>query len=618
MRSTLTYQKFPWTGGLNTAVDSGVIDDNDLVIANNLVFATSGARIKRSGIDYLDTAIPAVVSRSSSGTTRTIVFASSINIAAPLDQILVVGETIDVTLGPATYNCTAGTISAITTTTETNDTIEYTFSGATSVAEADIADTLLTVNRSADYVGVLDFWYYDAGDNTKQQYKVAVSSQPKIFRHDDNGRRKEVTKHASATAFASSITNCDLRAFNEKLFITFSGVGNTPKMWDPNVDDEFRDAPGSPPDAEFMQEHLGRLWMNDKVNRDYAHYSSTFDHTQWQGVGDSGAIPIALGDGDPRGITAFPPPFRGRFIIGKTTKMHQMVGNFPEEWQIAPMSEGGGVESHKSCVAVELNDIIYATQSGWNSLAATDSTGDFDSASISEKVQGNYSEFPQTRLRFMQGAYVPPLNSIAYAVSERGSSSHSAIYLFNIKQRAWYVWPDIDAQSLTLGQDVNGKKRLLLGMSNSRLAIAQGNDYVDFTDTSINYRAKTGTIYPNGDMRGVKGFKKFGVYFRPKGDYSFTVYFKVDDLPAQALVFDQDADGFILGEDFILGESILGSSSVLAPILKDVTGFGRGFTIDITQSGADGQVEIYGYFIEYEQADVADETQAAAISGDEE
>ncbi len=56
-----------------------------------------------------------------------------------------------------------------------------------------------------------------------------------------------------------------------------------------------------------------------------------------------------------------------------------------------------------------------------------------------------------------------------------------------------------------------------------------------------------------------------------------------------------------------MASSILGNSSIMAPYAKDVVGHGRGCTIEVTQTGTDAQIEIYGFLIEYELADIADE-----------
>lgn len=77
-----TYIKMPWTGGVNDALDSGLIPDNDLVTADNVTFGISNSRLKRQGINYFDQlTTPTVTSVTRVGTTVTITFATDIDSA---------------------------------------------------------------------------------------------------------------------------------------------------------------------------------------------------------------------------------------------------------------------------------------------------------------------------------------------------------------------------------------------------------------------------------------------------------------------------------------------------------------------------------------------------------
>ncbi len=620
-RRTQTYQQMPWNGGVNTSVDPGVLNPNDLVQADNVQFDVSGSRLKREGIDYFDTELPAVTHRSSSGTTRTLVFAASINIASPVDQKIVVGEKLTVAgSGNANYNSTACIVSAISTTTIANDTIAYTFSGASSLNESSTAASATTVTRNYDILGVHDLWYYDSSNNVKTQQLVAITSQGKWFRYDSAGRRTELTKAAAATTMAADPTFCDMLTFNNRLLVTFSGRGNTPKVYNPNGGTtEWNDLGGTPPDGEFMQEHLGRVWMNDKDNRDRLHYSSTFNEAEWKGAGDSAAIDISIGDGDVEGIKAILPPYKGRLVVNKSGRSRMIVGEDPESFQVVPITDGLGSISHNAAAAVDMDDIFYTSRRGLHSLVATDTTGDFASNYLSTKIQPSFNGWNQSVLKNMQAVYVSNLNSIAFNVAESGDTKPVDLWFFNPtiqtadgQRGVWYRWPELNAQSLCTRLDAAGKVRLVMGNNQGRILIAQNGTYTDFADEAISYRVKSGTIYVDGNPQTIKGFKKLSLIFKPRGRFNFTVYFKVDNFPVQALVFEQDVQGDELGETFELGTSILGSNSVLAPFTKDIVGYGRGCSIEVFQSGVEAQVEIYGFIIEYEPADIADHVQQSA------
>lgn len=613
-RRTTIFQKVPWTGGVNTSVDSGVLSPNDLVQADNVQFATSGSRLKREGFDYFDTAMPAVIKRSSSGTTRTLQFASSINIAGTVDHILVVGEKITVAgASVASYNGSF-TVATITTTTNTNDTITYT--GVGSLAEALTTETAATVTRNYDIIGVHDLWYFDAASNTMDQELVAFTSQGFLFKYDANGKRTQITMSGSgATALVSStFSSCDMRTFNNKLILTMDGAGNTPKYYDPMVANEWKDLASNAPDASIMMEHLGRLWMNDKDNPDRLHYSETFDETLWQGLGDSGAIDFAIGVGDPTGISVIMPPLKGRMIVCKGERVAQLLGDSPETFFFDDLSRGVGGISHKAAVSFDMDDVLYMSRRGIHSVVATDQFGDFAGRFLSSKIQPTFNEWSAGRLQYTQGTYISKLNTVAWTVAEDGQTKANAVWLFNptipgdnpTQPGEWFRWPNLYLQSIStrLSSDT---QRIIGGNNAGRIMIGQNGEYTDFETDGISYRLKSGTIYPDGNSQTIKGFKKFGLLFRPRGRFNFTVYVKVDSLPAQAMTFEQSVTGELLGSEFVLGQSVLGNTTILAPYVKDLEGFGRGMTIEIFQTGTDAQIEVYGFLVEFESADIADE-----------
>jgi hypothetical protein len=690
---SLLHRILPWNGGLNTALDSGLISDQDLTIADNVVFSTALSRLKREGMEYFGTALPAVTHRSSSGTTRTLVFASSINIASPLDQLLIVGEKITIastgTGNDLTYAATDVAIATITTTTNTNDTITYTDTG--SLNESSTATSTITVQRSSKYLAAHDYYYLDTS-YVKQRYTVAASSQGWLFRYDDNGRRKRVvadinpvdtfvdgdvntstnaitlSAHTLRTGVKCTLTNsggalpgglavstnyyvikvdantiklansldnallenpiditsaagggthsltptlpttitgpldrCQLATFNNLLIWSMTGTGNVPKQWDPNVDDEYEDLWGNPPDFSFFREHQGSLITNDKTDLDRAHYSSPFNQWEWQGLGDSGAVDTDPGDGDEYGITAISPTFKGDLFITKRTKHYRVIGILGDH-ELRPMSKALGAESHLSMIPVDYDDLLYVSKRGFESIMDSDRYGEFEGQNLSKSIQATFSEFALNSLKYVQGEYLPSLNSAVWSVVENGETSPSALYFVNLSDREnprWYRWPDVDCWSVGC-RVVSGTKRLLIGTSDSRLMLAQRGTYTDFSSTAINYNIKSGTIYPGNDPRGLKRFLSLGFYYRPSGQFTFTVNLKVDGLPTQSYTFSETSTGDLLGTSFTLGSSELGYAKPFGPYVIGIEGIGRGLTIEITNNDTGELVELYGLEIEYE------------------
>lgn len=602
-RRTQFFSLSPWSGGLNSSVDPGMIPAQDLTIADNMIFATSGSRLKREGLDYHDalSVVPASTFRSSSGTTRTLVFASTVNSSGPSNHKLVVGEAITVAGGPATYNGNF-TVATITTTTATNDTITYT--AGSSLNESSTATSAIVVTRNHSILAIHDYWRTDAS-NVKVQSLVTVTSQPKFFKYDSDGRRSEITNGGSALSAAAAIVNTDV--INDKLIFAFDSSTNTPKMYDPEASADIEDLGGSPPPFSLCRVHQARLWTNDLENKDRLHYSATGNPEKWEGQEDSGYLEIDPGDGDPEGITIIHPPFKGDLFITKGRKTYRVLGNSPENYQIVPVSLGIGGVGQRTAVAVDLDEIVYVSQKGIHALSATDTYGDFTGAFLSQKIQPTFNELNLGRLKYIQSAYIPDLNSVAFAVSEGSDSTNGDVYFYNFKVKEWYKWPSISCQSLGTKINSNGETKLFFGTNAGRLIEAMNDEYSDFSTTGISYRVKTGTIYVDGNPNSVKGFKRLTFLYKPIGDYEFTCTVKIDNHDSQSYSFAQESSSDLLGTTFTIGSSELGVSGVLSPYSTQIDGFGRGLTLEITQSGASEQVEIYGVIIEYEPADLAQE-----------
>ncbi len=107
----------------------------------------------------------------------------------------------------------------------------------------------------------------------------------------------------------------------------------------------------------------------------------------------------------------------------------------------------------------------------------------------------------------------------------------------------------------------------------------------------------------------MKAFKRITLFYRPKGNFSFAVNAKIDNQLSQGFAFNEISGLDLLGETFILGVSLLGSSNTLAPFTFTMLGYGRGVTLTITQPTAEEQLEIWGIGIEWEDVKLEQEVQ---------
>lgn len=416
-----------------------------------------------------------------------------------------------------------------------------------------------------------------------------------------------------ATNPAAPVETIRTMVFNERLLMFFSGLGNKPIAYNPEESATYVILDPTAPDASFGFEFLQRVWTNQKDDQDRLNYSETFDETLWQGFGDSGALDVGPGDGDPEGINnAY--KYKGLIIVGKKARRYRISGDSPENFFPEIITEGLGNEGTFS-IPVDESDVIFMSRRGVHSQSVTDAYGDTVANYVSKKIKPTFNNFQPFRLKYSQGTFLPELNSIAISIADQGSSTENTVWLYNIQAElpggergAWYRWPNVSCQSLSR-RLVNGKYKAIFGTSAGRVVQAQHeNNFADFGTDGIKYLIKTGTIYVDQNPQTMKGYKKVTLFYHPQGSFSFTVSIKIDNFPSQSFSFTQTSGDDLLGINFILGSSRLGSSNVLAPFSFSMDGKGRGITVTISQPTADEQIEVWGIGIEYEQEDIVQET----------
>ena len=426
-------------------------------------------------------------------------------------------------------------------------------------------------------------------------------------------------------ALTLPINTCDFKALNEKCFISADGLKNWPIMFDPVADaTTYTLTKGANPNASVMQIHEGRIMMNDKFNRDALHYCAPYDHTKWQGHGASGRTDIGVGDGDPDGIVAILPPFKGALFVSKAKSIYRLPDPGVAFSRVELVSKGISAISHRGAAFVDLDDVLFISQRGFHSLAATNAYGDFSSSFLSDKIQNAFYDFTNSRKPYAWGQYYSSLNLVCWTISQDSATSQDMIWTYNTKFKEWSRWTGLAPSCITTYK-TSTKDRLLIATTDCRLAYLTDGTYSDFDGENIEYYLKTGKIYVDGNPNSVKAFKRIGFIFPPKGSFNFTVAIKIDNQPldtqfpdgsagAGAFTVSKTASGDLLGSTFILGQSLLSYTANLDPFMRPIDGVGRGITVTITNNAADEQVEIYGIIIEYAPAGVSQETY---ISGDD-
>lgn len=479
-----------------------------------------------------------------------------------------------------------------------------------------VITTVQGIKGTALVIGLHDFFF----GVVKTHRIVEVNDDKQIFSVKSDGIRS--IDLFGGTAWSSDIDKVSFETINNLVVITVDGFANVMKKWDGTESTgEAKDLLGTPPVASICREHIGRLWCNDKTDPDRLHYSTTGNPEEWNGTGDSGAIDIGIGDGDPGGITAIFPTFRGQLFVAKRTKIYRISSPqgtipSPENFTVELVTSGIGCVSHNSVVTIDEGDVVFVSEKGIHSLAVTEQFGDFTEKFLSADIQKTFND-DWTTVRFdrIWGAYLPEINSIAFAVTDEdvASGANKAIWLYNIPLTSWYRWREIPAESMITVTDTD-RKRLYFGGVNGR--IARGfNDKTfdegsDGTDTAITFKIITGLIAPDGALYNIKGFKKCTLFYKPVGTHTITTNLKIDNFASQSKSYSFNSSTDLLGLDFILGQSILGFDVVAAPFTFAVDGYGRAFKFTVEQSGIQEEVEIQGFAIEYEPASTSQETRS--------
>lgn len=476
-----------------------------------------------------------------------------------------------------------------------------------------------TVANSVSVVAQQDYWYQVGA--VKVQKKVAIRSDGKIFWYDEDGTATDITPVSGAWTSAPRAT---MVTYGNLLIMGAEGSGNTLKYWDgamanaADLEDHplYDPADPAPPEGWILGIHFDRLLCNDNDNSDFLHFSETAQPLKWRGVGDSGGYSIQEGDGDPEGITGIFPTFKGQLFIGKSTKIY----NLPDpDVALSPVrlyTEGVGVSGPQSIATVDVDDVYWVSSKGIHRLSDSDTSGGFRANFVSADIQETFNnDFERSRLKYVQGRYLSSINSVAFTFCDNGDSVNNQLYLYNIPDGAWYNWPNMQCESIMVASDPD-MKRFYLGRNDGKIT-RTFND--SFNDTDVNgdpqgivMRIKTGFIYPDGDTYTYKGFKKFGLVYRPDADHSLQVCITVDNFEEQCLTYSPPDSIALLGVSFVLGVNSLGSQGVMAPYTRPIDGYGRGFSVEMTQLGEGEDIEIIGFIVEYEGASTKQE-----VSGDE-
>jgi hypothetical protein len=527
-----------------------------------------------------------VNSCSSSGTTRTVVLGQGFK-GISGDYVVITGMS-------ASFNGTWA-VASVATTTATNDTITFAGTGSITLANGAATYDHLTGLWTKVGHGMVAGQSLTLTTTTTLPTGYALSTQYFVIA---SGLTADVFK-LSATSGGSAVTAA-----------TDDGTG----VHTVNLSGSGAVVNGIAPNGAILQTHQGRLLTNDKTKPYRLHYSQTGEPEIWGGYGDSGAIDIDVGDDDPVGITAIFPTFRGDLYVAKRTKLYRIRGLIPD-YIIEKVTDGIGAISHEAVAAIDLSDVIWASEKGIHSLATTDKYGDVEEAFLSKDIQKSFNgqgtyAWSVARRAKLRAQYLSNQNLVAFGVTETtlGTTSNNSVWLFHVPSGQWVArWPAVSCESMHVARDSDGA-RLYLGASTGRIYKTFTGASQDTSEagvaTNITMRLKTGVIFVDKEPISIKGFKKLYLYYTPRAAQTISASVKVDRFTPQSLAFDQGVTAGVLGDAFTLGTSILGSEGLFAPYSRTFDGYGRGVQVEFQESNSSADYTIQGIGIEYQPAEI--------------
>lgn len=490
------------------------------------------------------------------------------------------------------------------------DDIKYDLDGSKVKRDGFTYHDSAAITGANTIIGGFDYWANVS--NVKTQKIVVWDNQATgkcWFVAGAGGAWTELTKDATATA-PTTLTRVSFEVFNDDLVMAFTdsnSAGRAPVKWDNQSGTAYLPLGGNPPKLKYIRKHQGRLWgAGDPTRPDRLYFTSPGNHEEWSGTGDSGAIDIDPGDGDVSGITAIFPSFRGTLFVAKQNSIYKITGTTPVDYKVEPVTFGLGCISHNSCVAVDMDDIYFASERGFHSIVLTDKFGDYEGAFLSKDVQGDFQDLDDSLNAFIQGVWIPSLNSVIWNVSRNGTRM-DRLWCYDIRFKAWYRWTGVNPTCLFRVEDSSTKiKKPYFGNNAGRLSKTAAGIYHDYTSTAISQIAKTPWMSPSGDPTQVHGFKKLGVWMKMAAGGTLTVTAQLSNSNAtQTLSFDSTAAGLpTLDVDFILGEDVLNAGGTERMTLYQLPfdGFAKSVQLTFTQATADKVCSIFGFFIEWEPA----------------
>jgi len=469
--------------------------------------------------------------------------------------------------------------------------------------------------------GISDYWRNVSGS---QQHQMMAYVDGRVYSISNNGVASDVTGSVTLTATDRVTFNVYdgllIMTFENTVPYQYTGTGNISAL----VSGLMADAAAGG-NLSLYQTFSGSGWLAGDPTKPHRLFKSAVgDPNTWSLASGGDAFDIDVGDGDPVGITAlFPPMFDTLYVAKRkaiyrvyvasdTTFTRNPFGYGSLLFGVKPVVKGIGCISPNTVVPIQ-NDVIFCSERGVHSLMQTDKLGAIESAFLSEPIHKTFiEELNYQRLDDMWAVYSPDLNSYLLSFPRKGASNVDDLLGYNLINGQWYRWEQYNVAGMCQYIDTDNKTRIAVARSTGRIGLIDDKLFTDIGE-SVTVLLKTGVIFPMGTPTQTVGFKNLTVTFVPKGNYNFTVAYKVDGLNAGTATFNMNGVGGTALGVFTLGTDELGFRGKVKTITQPISGYGAGIELTFTQTPSiatnyEEDVEILGYAIEIEGTEDTSET----------
>lgn len=469
-----------------------------------------------------------------------------------------------------------------------------------------------TPTISNDMRGIYDYWRNSSG---VQVHKVVAFAGGKLWADAADGRFVDVTGTSSLVVddaisfdvFAGYLIAC----FEGTVPFSWNMTGNFGTLNAACVAATGQALPGGGAAAifKFCRIHRRRLWLaGNPLYPNVIYYSAPDNPLDWQLASGAGSISIDAGDSDPIGINGIFPSFYDDLYVPKRRSLYRVKEVYAADlgssiFQLQPVVKGIGCIAHNSAVATP-NDIIWASERGIHSLAATDRYGDVDATFLSFPIHEYYQEGVNfLRSENMWGVYDPEANSYWLAYTQRGANTNNALIAYNISMKELYTREDFDCAAMCSYVDSRFKSRTLVGTESLNIGVYDPEIVDDFGEgKSMSF--STPVIYPLGSPHITCGFKVLWLFLKPQETGTINVTYQIDGKTTQTVSVDQTGVGSSLIGTAVIGTAIIGGTGDIKKVAVPLVGEGSGIQFVFSNipdsEDTNEDCEIYGYVLEYE------------------